>query len=167
MYKMTAKAQKVLKAVHLLSVCCWLGGGVALFLLSTAKYQGWITGEAVYGADLAAQVVDAWVVVNFGALLCLFTGLLSSLFTNWGFFKHRWIVLKWVVICLCIGFGMWLGGKEEAMLALAREKGAQAMASPEYLAVLFPYRLGGMVQIGVLVSMVFVSIFKPFGRKKP
>lgn len=165
MYTMSAAVQKVLKAVHLISVCCWLGGGTALFLLSAAKYQGWITGQAVYGADLAAHVIDRWVVVNLGAFLCFMTGLAYGVLTKWGFFRHRWIVLKWVVLFLCIGFGIWLGGKEQAMLALSHTLGEEAMAAPEYRAVLLPYCLGGLMQICVLVAVVFISIFKPFGRR--
>ena len=146
-------------------VCLYLVAAAALFLLSAAKYQGWITGQAVYGADLAAHVIDRWVVVNLGAFLCFMTGLAYGVLTKWGFFRHRWIVLKWVVLFLCIGFGIWLGGKEQAMLALSHTLGEEAMAAPEYRAVLLPYCLGGLMQICVLVAVVFISIFKPFGRR--
>ena len=92
-------------------------------------------------------------------------GLAYGVLTKWGFFRHRWIVLKWVVLFLCIGFGIWLGGKEQAMLALSHTLGEEAMAAPEYRAVLLPYCLGGLMQICVLVAVVFISIFKPFGRR--
>ncbi len=166
MYRLSVRGQKVLKGVHLVSAGCWLGGGVSLFILSLAKYLGWIEGEAVYGADLAAHVIDAWVVVNFGALLCFATALLYSLFTNWGFFRHRWIMLKWLVIVLCIGFGIWLGGREEIMLSLSRGLGAESMNSSAYRDALLPYFLGGGVQLCVLALVFAVSIFKPFGKKK-
>ena len=166
MYRMSAKGQKVLKAVHLCAAGFWLGGGMSLCMLSLAKYLGWIEGAAVYGADLAAHVVDGWVVVNLGVGLSLVTGVCYGLFTNWGFFRHRWIMLKWLVVFLCIGFGMWLGGREELMLSLSREFGAAAMNEKAYRDVLLPYFLGGAWQLCVLALVFAVSIFKPFGKKK-
>ena len=166
MYRLSTRGQKILKAVHLMAVCWWIGGGAALVFLSLAKYLGWITGEAVYGADLAAHVVDGWVVVKLGVGVSVLTGLCYGLFTNWGFFRHRWMALKWLVVLLCIGFGIWLGGREELMLSLSAELGAEAMHSQAYRDALLPYFLGGLWQIGVLAALVAVSIFKPFGRKK-
>ena len=166
MYRFQAKGQKILKGLHLCAVGFWIGGGTTLCLLSLAKYLGWITGDAIYGADLAAHITDQWVVVILGVGLSLITGLLYGLFTGWGFFRHRWIMLKWLIVFLCIGFGIWLGGREEEMLALSQQLGAESMNSAQYRATLLPYFLGGVWQLCVLGFLVLVSVFKPFGKKK-
>lgn len=31
-----------------------------------------------------------------GAILAVATGIIYGIFTKWGFFKHRWITVKWI-----------------------------------------------------------------------
>lgn len=155
----------ILKGIHLCSVCCWLGSGLTLLVLTYGKYAGWITGDAVYGADLASRIADKWVVVNMGAFTCLGTALCYSLFTGWGFFRHRWITIKWIAIIACIFFGMWLGGKEREMLRLSSALGTQTLASPEYLSIMNQYVIGVIIQLAIVVIVIFLSVFRPWKGK--
>lgn len=161
---LTGHALKILKGIHIFSVCSWLGGGLALLVLTGAKHQGLIPGEAVYGADLAAHLVDRWAVVNLGAFVCLGTGLAYGLLTGWGFFRQGWITVKWGLLVCCILFGMWLGGQERIMLDLSRHLGGAALSSPDYLAVQARYGLGAAVQVGVVIFIIFLSVFRPWKR---
>lgn len=166
--RLTGNWVKFLKGIHIFSVCCWLGAGLALLVLTYAKYAGWVEGKAVYGIDLAAHIADRWVVVNMGAFTCLGTGLVYGAFTDWGFFRHRWIIVKWLAIAGCIVFGMWLGAREREMLELSRQLGGQALSSQDYLAVQRQYALGVFAQVSVIIGVIFLSIFRPWkgGRKK-
>ena len=47
-----------------------------------------------------------FIIVGPGAGGCLATGLIYSLYGNWGFFKFRWITLKYVINILFITYGM-------------------------------------------------------------
>ncbi|MDR0356456.1 MAG: hypothetical protein LBJ64_12100 [Deltaproteobacteria bacterium] len=53
MFQLKGSALKVLKDMRLFSACCWLGGGLALLALTSAKYAGQVDENAVYGLDLA------------------------------------------------------------------------------------------------------------------
>jgi hypothetical protein len=85
---------KWLRATHLILSVIWLGGALSMNLLRF----GWtpsVNGD-LYAVDDAILVIDHSVVVPaaFGSLV---PGLLESWLTTWGFFKYRWVTLKWIV----------------------------------------------------------------------
>ncbi|MBP3730216.1 MAG: DUF2269 family protein [Mailhella sp.] len=164
--KLTGKSQKLVKSLHIFAACCWLGTAMSLVLLSLGKYMGWIPAKAFFGVDYAAHLADQWVLVNIGVLLCFITGLIYSLFTEWGFFRHRWIIVKWIALIACVAFGTWLGTLESSLLRLSTELGANAAASQEYLAILKQHLGGGVAQVIAVIAMVVISVFKPWKRQK-
>src|SRR5512146_3226361 len=84
---------KWLRAVHLVVSVVWLGGAVSMLLLRSAWTP---TGDAdLYAIDHATRVIDHSVVV-LAAFASLLTGLVESWLTTWGFFKYRWVTLKWI-----------------------------------------------------------------------
>ena len=93
-----------LKAFHMIAVACWIGGGVALILLYFLK--GDIHhGGVLFGINKSIHHVDMLLIVLPGAIGCLITGLVYSIFSNWGFFKHNWIIFKWIITVSAILFG--------------------------------------------------------------
>lgn len=95
MPKLSPSQQKALKFIHLLAVCCWLGGAVAMLCLSPLCNGPQIAnGGQLHGINLALDQIDIWVVVIPGAVGCLLTGLVYCIFTKWGFFRHGWIAVK-------------------------------------------------------------------------
>ncbi len=163
--KLKGNALRTLRSVHIFAACCWLGTGVSLVLISLAKYMGWLPPETFYGADAAAHLIDGWVLVNTGVILCFATGLLYGFFTEWGFFRHRWIMIKWIFFLACVAFGTWLGTIEKTLLDMSRELGAGASASAEYLSVLRMHLAGGIAQVLAVIFTVAISVFKPWKKK--
>lgn len=155
-------AQKWLKGLHLLAVACWIGGAVSLIMLYFLK-DGVDDGGVLHGMNRAIHHVDMAVVVVPGAFGCLLTGLAYSLLTGWGFFRHGWLILKWVLTVGAILFGtFWLGPWETAMMEISGHLGIAALDDPAYLANQRLNFVWGSVQVGVLVSMIWLSIFKPW-----
>ena len=104
MPKLGAKGLRWLKGFHLIAVSCWIGGAVALIALYFLKNK--ITdGAILYGINRSIHHVDIVVVVIPGAFGCLITGSLYSAFSNWGFFKQKWLIFKWIVTVAAILFG--------------------------------------------------------------
>jgi hypothetical protein len=50
-------------------------------------------GGMLNGIDVSMKFIDDFIITTsaFGVLL---TGSIYALFTNWGFFKHKWIIGK-------------------------------------------------------------------------
>ncbi len=97
----------------------------------------------------------------------LITGLLISLFTNWGFFKFRWVIFKWTATLAQIIFGtFWLGPWTDGATAIADLERGLALQNTTYLydkqmAVIF-----GSVQLLLLLAQVLISAYKPWGKRE-
>ena len=166
MPKLSAKGLKWLKGFHLIAVSCWIGGGVALILLYFLK-NGVADGNVLYGINQSIHHVDIAVVVIPGAFGCLITGLIYSSFSNWGFFKHGWMIFKWIVTVAAILFGtFFLGPWETTMMEISGKLGISSLNNPAYLYNQKMNLILGATQILVLMITVFISIFKPWKKRK-
>ncbi|MFY9399653.1 MAG: DUF2269 family protein [Desulfomonilia bacterium] len=167
MARLSAQGMRWLKALHLIAVSCWVGGAIALMLLYFLK-SGVDEGGVLYGINRSINHVDMYVVVIPGAFGCLVTGFVYSCFSKWGFFRHGWLTCKWILTVAAILFGtFFLGPWERTMMELSGTLGASATADPAYLHNQRMHAIFGTVQTLVLISMVFISVFKPWrpGRK--
>lgn len=163
---LSANGLRWLKGFHLIAVSCWIGGAVALLLLYFLK--GGITdGGVLYGVNQSIHHVDMMVVVIPGAFGCLITGLIYAIFSRWGFFRHTWLIFKWIVTAAAILFGtFFLGPWETAMMEISGELGLSSLTDPDYLYNQQMNLIFGCLQCLVLIVTVFISIFKPW-KKKP
>ena len=164
MKKFGSRGQRILKIIHLCLASLWLGGAVALSLMVAALGPGQSGGELL-GYDLARKFVDDFVIIP-GAMGCLLSGLLISLFTPWGFFKHRWVAVKWILTVFGIIFGtFYLGPRINGQPDISLELGLAAAVDPIYLANRFENLAGGVFQLITLVFMVAISTLKPWKKR--
>lgn len=165
MKKLSPAGQHWLKGFHLATVGCWIGGGVALLLLYFLK-NGVADGGVLYGINRSIHHVDMMVVVLPGAIGCLVTGLAYSIFTKWGFFKHNWLIYKWIVTVVAILFGtFYLGPWETTMMEISGKLGLKALTDPGYLHNQRMNLVFGTAQVLILFVTVFISVFKPWKKK--
>ncbi len=166
MKKLGPKGLKWLKGIHLLCVACWIGGAISLLSLYFLKNDV-SDGAVLYGINRSIHHVDMLIIVIPGAIGCLLTGLIYSVFSHWGFFKHHWISFKWIVTVAIILFGtFFLGPWETTMMEISGERGMAALTDPAYLYNQRMNLIFGSLQAAVLVVTLFVSIFKPWKKHK-
>ena len=162
MKKIPPKNLRWIKVLHLICVSCWIGGAVSLLLLYFLK-SDIDNGAVLYGINQSIHHVDMAVVVIPGAIGCLLTGLAYSTLSNWGFFRQRWIIIKWIITISAIFFGtFFLGPWETAMMNISGELGLASLADQEYL---YNQRMNlwfGTLQCLVLLLTVWISVFKPW-----
>jgi uncharacterized membrane protein len=160
--KLGAGSQKWLKAVHLVFASMWVGGGVTL--VGMHLWMDAQTGQELYGINRSMRFVDDFIIIP-GAFGSLLTGLIYSAFTNWGFFKHGWIIAKWVINLGGILFGtFFLGPWLNSLGPMADRLGLHALADPTYIHNFTMNTRWGMVQTGTLILAVFLSTLKPWKR---
>lgn len=166
MPRIKAKGLRWLKGFHLIAVSCWVGGAVALILLYVLK-DGVTDGGVLYGINRSIHHVDMLVVVIPGAFGCLVTGLIYSSFSNWGFFKHTWLIFKWIVAVAAILFGtFFLGPWETTMMEISGKLGMSSLSDQTYLYNEKMNLIFGIIQALLLMVTIFISIFKPWKAKK-
>lgn len=166
MPRFRAKGLKWLKGFHLIAVSCWIGGGISLLLLFFLK-NGVDDGGVLYGINQSIHHVDMAVIVIPGAFGCLITGILYSSFSNWGFFKHTWMIFKWIVTIVAILFDtFFLGPWETAMMDISGKLGMTSLSNSEYLYNEKMNLIFGTIQVLVLTITIFISIFKPWKSRR-
>ena len=165
MIKLKSNGLKWLKGFHMIAVASWVGGAVSLLTLYFLK-KGITDGGVLYGINQSLHHVDMMVVVIPGAFGCLITGLIYSIFSNWGFFKHNWMIFKWIVTITAILFGtFYLGPWETRMMEISGSLGISAFTDPEYRYNEKMNLVFGALQCLLLIVTIFISIFKPWKSK--
>ncbi|MDE7372268.1 MAG: hypothetical protein K2N07_11135, partial [Desulfovibrio sp.] len=145
-----SRGMKILKTVHLLGVSCWLGGAVSMIMLNLSGVGADREGM-LYGINFSSHVVDMWVVITLGLGTCVLTGLIYGLLTPWGFFRQRWVAVKWLVTGLCFASGwIFLGRWEAALLAMSEAAGNAALQEAAYRQVRALHLAGSLVQAALL-----------------
>jgi hypothetical protein len=89
---MTPQIRKLMLTAHIVSTVGWMGAIAAFLALGIA---GLTSHEAriVDSAYIAMNLIGWRVIVPLG-ILSLLTGLIQSLGTAWGLFRHYWVLLK-------------------------------------------------------------------------
>ena len=165
--KLSPVQTKWLKCFHLLAAAGWIGGAISLMFLHFLRFKGAEIGDVLHGIDRASHLIDMGVVVLLGALGCFLSGLIYSIFTNWGFFRHKWLIAKWGITVFCILSGtFFLGPWETAMNDISRQQGGAALLDAQYLSSMRLNFWFGMLQVVLLVSAMVLSVFKPWKTKK-
>jgi hypothetical protein len=89
---MTAPVRKLLLTTHITSSLGWLGAVVVFLALAIAGLAS-PEGREVRAAYLAMELITRSVIVPF-CVASLVTGIVESLGTPWGLFRHYWVLLK-------------------------------------------------------------------------
>ena len=164
MKKISAKSQRWLKCFHVFFACLWLGGAVALTLMNFLLRAD--DGMQLYGINLSMKLVDDFVIIP-GGVGSLLTGLLYSVFTNWGWFRHKWITTKWAINLFGLILGtFWLGPWLNALPPISKMEGLKAFVNPVFAHNQRMLYVFGTFQLATIIFAVFISILKPWKRKK-
>lgn len=156
------KAVKVLRSMHI--ICVGLLMGAAAGVLASLRLM-YTRGDNL--DHLTADMVQAYLVNGF--FLWAFYGLLAtavvfSLFTSWGFFRHTWIVLKWVGLVFMVFFSLnGLIPAVDGMAALSDGLYSIPNAGELYRELFRQAATMASLVIGIGVVLVGISVFKPFG----
>jgi len=158
----SAKTQRWVKAIHVVSAALWLGAltGMALLGSETAS----VADRARFGLDRAAYLLHDRVL--FGAfIVTLATGLIFALFTKWGFFRHHWLTVKWVLAGTLFAITLWpQSSAVSGMVALA-DAGVAEMHGLRYSDFARTSLWLAIAQLVVVVAIFFLSAIKPFGKR--
>lgn len=164
MKKIGAKGQKWLKGFHIFFGCLWAGAAVCLVLTQAGISA--TDGKMLYGIDVTRKFIDDFIIIP-GAIGSLATGLIYSIFTNWGFFKHNWITVKWIINIGGVIFGtFWLGPWLNGCPPISKELGMKALSDPTYIHNMTMNKWFGTAQALTIILAVFISVLKPW-KKRP
>ncbi len=164
MKKFGAKGMKVLKVCHLLLVMVWVVGVVAMSFLFLLRPE---SGDELYMTLKIINFID-WSLVIPGALLTILVGIVYGVFTNWGFFRHRWIIVKWIVSITVILVGtFYFSPHLEYALEIADRTRDAALNNPAVASNMKQAFFSASIQGIAVVILVVISVFKPWKKTSP
>lgn len=163
MKKLKVRDVKVLKIFHLIFVMMWVIGVATMALLCLLVPK---SGDEFFMLLNISRFVDDILVIP-GAIMTVVTAIVYGLATNWGFFKHKWIIVKWVfsIIIILIGTFYFSPLLDSTLISVDELRGA-SLHSPEISRNMQTIFLGGVCQGSLLVFLVVISVIKPWKEKK-
>ncbi len=158
---MTPALRKLTLTAHVTSSVGWLGAVTAFLVLSIAGLTSQDV-EIVRGAYLAMNLIGQFVIIPL-SFLALLTGLVQSLGTHWGLFRHYWVVVKFT---LTIGAIILLLLHQFTAVAAAARRVSLAAAGTSPQVGRLGIQLVGDAGFALLVLLVTttLSVYKPWGE---
>lgn len=164
MKKIGPKGMKWLKIIHVFLVVLFFGGilsSVALtFHIDFSNYD-----ESYLGYKSIVVISDN--IVRWGAIGTLIVGLIYGFFTNWGFFKHRWVGVKFVLYIIQTIVGIFVVDKLMlANMELLETQKEVALINPIFARNHVLRDNAVYFQIIVTIFIFIISYLKPWKKKK-
>ncbi len=150
---------KTVKILHLLFIALWVGGSICMLILYWSINPASFTEIQIkYNA---LNIIDYALIIP-GAMGNIFTGLYFGTKTKWGFFKHDWLTVKWILNVGQVIFGTFFLGRwlhyntlmiNENTINLLND---QSFIRSENLAKSF-----SVLQVLLLLFVIWISVMKP------
>ncbi len=152
-----------LKTVHLALGAVWLGAGISMLVLRLTWTP---SGQSdLYAVNQAVGLINDWIIIP-TAVGSLLTGLLESWLTPWGFFRHRWVTVKWILtVGIIVGSAVITAPWDRGMEAISRDEGLMALQNPVYLRYQSLVILTGAGKVAALLTLIAISVLKPWRRR--
>ncbi|MFT9846944.1 hypothetical protein [Aneurinibacillus sp. REN35] len=164
-YRLNQKKKSIVVAIHVLSVASWIGGTLGMLLLAF-YLQHAANGEQLLYTLTSMEVIDENL-LKYPALLTLLTGIMLSVWTQWGLVKHYWVIIKFELTVLTIMIGILFLNKWTAGLAIMIEDmGLLALQDSQFQTTWISIIITSSFNLLCLTFMTFITYFKPFGKVK-
>jgi hypothetical protein len=147
----------VVLAVHIVCSLGWVGalGAYLVLDLTVAYSQDATTLRAAY---IAMGLITRWSIVPL-AFATLATGLIMSLFTKWGLFRHYWTLISLVLTLFALAVLLIERLTVDYFAGIAADPNTSE-ATLQGLGSTLLHSIGGMV---VLLVITWLNIYKPKG----
>lgn len=156
---MTPGVRKFTLTAHVASSVGWLGSVAAYLAVALAGFTSQ-DPQMVRAAYLITALIG-WLVIVPLSFAALLTGLIQSLGTEWGLFRHYWIVTKFG---LTVGAIVVLLGHMRTVSRMAQIAVEVSLSGGDYRDMrkqLVVHTIGALI---VLLTTTVLSIYKPWGR---
>lgn len=154
---MKPAARKLILTVHIGASVAWIGSVLAYLALDivTARGGDVTTLQAAY---VAMAVVARWIIIPL-AVAAWTTGVLISVTTSWGLFRHYWVVISLLLTTIALVVLLVEMRTIDDLASVA----ADATTTEDELRALpstLPHSIGGLLVLTVVLAL---NIYKPRG----
>ena len=155
---MNPRLRKFVLTAHIASSVGWLGAVAAFLALAVAGLLS-ENVQTVRAAYISMELVG-WFVIVLSSLATLLIGIVQSLGTKWGLFRHYWVLVKFL---LTVGATALLIVHMQPTSRLANAAAEMSLSGLD----LRPLRVQLVADAGaallVLLAATILSVYKPWG----
>lgn len=163
--KINLTKKNILVSIHVLAVCAWFGGTLSLILLGFYLKNAQNSEQLIYSLS-SMHIIDENL-LKYPALATLITGILLSIWTQWGLVKYYWVVIKLVLTIFVIFLGIFfLNDWFSYLVKTAEQIGISALDESTFKSTWLSIIITGVFNLSCLAFMTFITYFKPFGKIK-
>ena len=155
---MTPALRKFALTTHVTSSVGWLGSVAAFLALAIAGVSS-LDAQIVRAAYLAMHVTTWFVIIPF-CFAALVTGLVQSVGTTWGLFRHYWVVTKLLLTVLATLILLLHTQPIDRVAAIAAQTTLSSVDSREIRLQLVGDAAAALF---VLLMTTTLSVYKPWG----
>lgn len=159
------KKKHLLVSIHVIAFVSWFGATLCLLLLGFYLKNAENSAQLVYTLK-SMQIIDENL-LKYPALATLISGILLSIWTQWGLVKYYWVVIKLVLTIVIILLGIFFINDWFSLLVkTAQEFGNNALKNDEFQSTWFSIIVTAIFNIISMTFMTLITYYKPFGKIK-
>jgi hypothetical protein len=105
--KLNGKLLRVMKIIHIICSQIWFGSVCCIFAYALYCFNNSFDKNTAISLIEAIPHLYLKVIMPF-SVICVIQGIIYGIFTPFGFFKHKWLIAKWIlfaVVIFCTGRG--------------------------------------------------------------
>jgi hypothetical protein len=155
---MTPRLRKFALTAHVTSSVGWLGAVAGFLALAVAGLTS-KEAQTVRAAYIAMELTGRLVIIPF-SLASLLTGVVQSLGTRWGLFRHYWVLVKLLITVLAI---LVLQLHMQPIGVVARAAVETALSNADLRALRIQLMADAGSALLVLLVATTLAVYKPRG----
>ena len=155
---MTPGWRKLALTAHVTASVSWLGA-VSSFLALAITGLNSEDAQMVRAVYIAADVITRWTIVPL-SVASLLTGVVQSLGTSWGLFRHYWVLIKLILTVLATAL-LFVHARPIAHLAKAAMEAT--LAADDLRRIRIQLIIDASAALLVLVVATVLAVYKPRG----
>jgi hypothetical protein len=162
--KLGPNSLKWLKIIHIILVTLFFGGIMSSVALNYGIHFAFY--EETFQTYKNIVIISDQI-VRIGAIGTLLVGFVYGFFTKWGFFKHKWVTVKWILFIIQTFVGIFIvdAFMMENMAILEVEKSA-ALNNPVFIQNHEWRQYAVLFQIITTLFIICISVIKPWKKRK-
>jgi len=150
----------VLNLAHIISACLWMGAVVCIGFMLYLNYDSTSTDELL-AFNLGIKVLDYYMVAP-SVVVCFLSGLFLCTTANLRLMGCTWVATKWIGTWVASLFGaLWLSPWLHRLERLCLQHRFTVFATPAYYRIYWLDCVNILVQVGLLIYLLLLSIQKP------
>lgn len=162
-WRIGRRGRQAVLTVHLISSVGWIGADLGLLVLAITALTS-DTPRVGQGACVALAFLATWITAPV-SVIALVSGVLLSMVTRWGVFRHTWVVVSLVlnalmVVLVVFALGPLYRGVEHLVLAAPATSPVADILGGQRDQIMVP----PCVAFVVLTGVTIINVYKPWGR---